>query len=178
MQGKSQEERDKKERIRKHIDHFLDDDRNKAERHKLMEKAFVRGYFDDAKEVARKGDKLWIASDKMIQEHHAQGLFALETRNLTGDTVQLVGLCKSKSVSLVSFAFNAFGEPHCKSFVEQFERAFGGRSEAQVVQVMVEETWTKVPILKMMVPFIRKRISVEQHVRYGWLMTGKLFAVV
>ena len=131
----------------------------------MMEKAFVRGYFDDAKEVARLGDKLWHASTKAIPEQVAQAIFPLECRNLNSDSVELKDRCGEKRLSLVTFAFNAFGEPHCKSFSEPFLKAFAaGGDDVQLIQVQVEETWTKVPILKMMVSFIRKRIPLHQHV--------------
>lgn len=153
-----------KEKMQSRIDTFLDRERNLAERDRLMEKAFVRGYFDDAKEVARKGDKLWEASKVMIPAPVAHMIFPLECRNLKGEAGQLAELCMRTKISLIAFAFNAFGEPHCKSFTEAFAKEFSQNEHTQIIQMQVEETWTKVPILKMMVPFIKRRIPPEQHV--------------
>ena len=155
----------KQDYIKQKMDHLFNQEGNLKERNRLMEKAFSKGYFDDAKQVASLGAKLWIAKDTESSRINSPQIVAINASDLLKNQRDLMHSCLGK-ISLVTFFFNAFGEPHVNSFIYPFKIEFSNRQDVQVLQVHVEETWTKVPILKMLVPFIRKRIPAVDHGSY------------
>ncbi|KAJ3385167.1 Mitochondrial ATPase complex subunit atp10 [Lobulomyces angularis] len=160
------ESKDKRKmELKARMDKFFDDDAIKMQREVLLKKAFTKGYFADAKEVAVKGDKFWEAPKVLNSLPTAKQMIKLDCITLAKNKVELSALAKGK-VSLVTFFFNAFGEPHVKSYVDPFLEKYEKHTDTQLIQVHVEETWTKVPFLKMLLPLVRKKIPVNRHDNY------------
>ncbi|KAJ3333906.1 Mitochondrial ATPase complex subunit atp10 [Blyttiomyces sp. JEL0837] len=169
---------------------FLDLDKNVAEREKLLNMAFKEGYWDDQKgerlfnslantvvgtniamsikstEVARKGDKLWEAPDTLKPVAQSQAIANVRGQNLLGAETDINSLIATKRLSLVTFVFTAFGEPHVKSYVEPFLKEFKDVEGVQLVQLNIEENWTKSWALKVFAPLIRWRTPKEFHGSY------------
>ncbi|KAI9092880.1 ATPase assembly factor ATP10 [Phlyctochytrium arcticum] len=88
------------------------------------------------------------------------------TKSLSGNTTDVLSLVAEKKASLVTFAFSAFGEPHVKSFTDKFLEEFDSEPSVQLVQLNIEENWIKAPVLRLMTPFIRRKVPKERRDRY------------
>ncbi|KAJ3067570.1 Mitochondrial ATPase complex subunit atp10 [Quaeritorhiza haematococci] len=151
--------------MKKRMDEYFDVEKNLKQRDELMTQAFKEGYWDDPKEIARKGAKLWEAPKTLRAQNISPALPVVKGTNLLGTPTDLHTLLQNK-ISLVTFVFTAFGEPHAQSFIDPFVKEFGGVEGCQLVQLNIEENWAKAPFLRMCTPLIRRRIPKEQQANY------------
>ncbi|ORY42560.1 hypothetical protein BCR33DRAFT_718251 [Rhizoclosmatium globosum] len=140
----------------------LDSDKNEEERLELME-GFKKGNFDDIKELSKKGLKLWTAPMKLTAPSSSPLMVNIEGKSLLGVKTDIHTLIKHKDVSLVTFVFTALGEPHVKSYMTPFLEAF---PEGNVIQMNIEEEWTKSWALALFEPFIRFKVPEKQRAQY------------
>ncbi|KND03244.1 uncharacterized protein SPPG_02297 [Spizellomyces punctatus DAOM BR117] len=152
--------------LQKRMDEYLDLDANLREREELLKKAFREGYWDDYKEAARKGAKLWEAPRRMRNANASPLVPNPQSRTLAGQTTDVMSLVRNKKASLVTFMFSAFGEPHVNSFADRFLKEFKDVPEVQLVQLNIEENWVKAPVLKMLTPVVRWRVPKDRRDKY------------
>ncbi|KAJ3161385.1 Mitochondrial ATPase complex subunit atp10 [Geranomyces michiganensis] len=152
--------------MKKQMDKYLDLDANLAERENLLKQAFRDGYWDDYKEAARKGQKLWEAPRRLRHAHASPVIPNPESKSLTGETTDPLTLIRGKKASLVTFMFSAFGEAHVKSYTGRFLEEFKDSPDVQLVQMNVEENWLKAPVLRALTPFVRRKVPVELRANY------------
>ncbi|KAI8622748.1 ATPase assembly factor ATP10, partial [Chytriomyces sp. MP71] len=141
-------------------------EKNEAERQRLMAAFGGKGHFDDLKEVARKGDKLWVAREAMFPVSESPLMPNIPGKSLLGNQTDLEALSKGKKASLVTFAFTALGEPHVKSYLTPFQVEFDGTPDVAIVQYNVEEDWAKQWAVKMFEPWIRRKIPEAMRSNY------------
>ncbi|KAI8822032.1 ATP10 protein-domain-containing protein [Fimicolochytrium jonesii] len=152
--------------MQKRMDTFLDLDANLKERDELLKQAFREGYWDDLKEAARKGAKLWEAPKRARAPNMSPQVPNPLSKTLTGEETDVLTLVKTKQVSLVTFMFSALGEGHVKTYIDPFLAAFADQPNLQVVQLNVEENWLKAPVLKLMTPLVRRSVPKERQSTY------------
>lgn len=150
---------------KKKIDDFLDSKKHLEKRQELVKQAFEIGFFDDAKEVVKKGAKLWTASNAVIPVEMAKMLPAINGDSLNGTKVDLIPLAQKYNVSLVSWVFSAFGEPHVKSFIDPFMKRMDG-GDVGLIQLNIEEKWIKMPFLWGMRPWIKAHTLPDRRDNY------------
>ncbi|KAJ3070880.1 Mitochondrial ATPase complex subunit atp10 [Podochytrium sp. JEL0797] len=142
---------------------FLDSEKNEKERLSMMDEGFKKGSFDDLKEVARKGDKLWEAKDEMKSASSCPRMPNITGKSLLGVETDTNTLLQHHRYTLFCFYFNALGEPHVKSYLTPFLAA---HPSANIVQLNVEEDATKSWALKLFEPWIRRGVPVERRGQY------------
>ncbi|KAI8911241.1 ATP10 protein-domain-containing protein [Powellomyces hirtus] len=153
-------------KLQKRMDKYLDLDENLKEREDLLKQAFRDGYWDDYKEAARKGAKLWEAPKRIRKAQGSPMIPNPTTKSLTGQTTDVLSLVRGKKATLVTFMFSAFGEAHVNTYTEPFMDAFKEAGDVQLVQLNVEENWLKAPILRLLTPFVRRRVPKERQANY------------
>jgi hypothetical protein len=154
--------------MKKKYQDFLSMEKTMQQRHHLMQEAFQKGYFDEAKEIIKVGPKLWHASDTLFPEIESQFFPSIEISSLADASVKhnLMQICAPYKVSLVAFVFSAFGEPHAKSFVDPFLLKYKQDPNVGFFQINVEENKFKVPVVWMLRPFFRASIPKELRSHY------------
>jgi hypothetical protein len=85
----------------------------------------------------------------------AYSLSTNEKRSLLQETLKY-------KVSLVSFVFSAYGDPHVKSFVDAFRKEFNDE-RVGLINMQVEENKFKQPIVWMMRPFFRMSVPKDKR---------------
>lgn len=121
--------------------------------------------FNNFLEVVKKGAKLWEASNAIIPVENAQLLPALTGDSLNGSKVNLIPLAQKYNLSLVSWVFSAFGEPHVKSFIDPFLERVGGENIG-LIQLNIEEKRIKMPFLWAMRPWIKSQTLPDRRENY------------
>ncbi|KAI8589547.1 ATP10 protein-domain-containing protein [Geranomyces variabilis] len=152
--------------MKKQMDKYLDLETNLKEREDLLKQAFRDGYWDDYKEAARKGQKLWEAPKRLRHAHASPVIPNPESKSLTGEITDPLTLVRGKKASLVTFMFSAFGEGHVNSYTARFLEEFKDSPDVQLVQMNVEENWLKAPVLRALTPFVRRKVPVELRSNY------------
>ncbi|KAJ3024906.1 UNVERIFIED_CONTAM: Mitochondrial ATPase complex subunit atp10 [Siphonaria sp. JEL0065] len=150
-------------RVRSSLSSILDSEKNEAARTSMMNEGFKKGRFDDIKQLAREGDKLWNASNKMTAFSSSPRIPNIAGKSLLGVETDIHTLVKGNRASLVCFLFTALGEPHVKSYVKPFQAAF---PDANIVHVNVEEDGYKSWALKLFEPWIRFGVSENLRAQY------------
>ncbi|KAI9340822.1 ATP10 protein-domain-containing protein, partial [Obelidium mucronatum] len=150
-------------RVRSSLSSVLDGDKNEAARSSLIGEGMQKGNFDDIKELARLGDKLWTAPNKMTVSSSSPRIPNIPGKSLLGVDTDIHTLVKDRHATLVCFAFTALGEPHVKSYLKPFLAEF---PEGNVVQLNVEEMAYKSWALKLFEPWIRFGIPEKQRAQY------------
>ncbi|KAJ3233077.1 Mitochondrial ATPase complex subunit atp10 [Chytriomyces hyalinus] len=153
-------------RMRSGLSGVLDSEKNELERQALLKEFGAKGQFDDLKEIARKGDKLWTAKETMTPSQTSPLVPNIPGKSLSGVETDIHTLIKGKRASLVTFAFTAMGEPHIKSYLQPFQTEFSNNPAVGIVQLNVEEDWAKKWALTLFTPWIRRKVPVEMHGNY------------
>ncbi|KAI9364512.1 ATP10 protein-domain-containing protein [Zopfochytrium polystomum] len=153
--------------LHRRFEELTDFEKNEAERNRLLALSFKEGHWDEQKELARKGPKLWEAPTKMTAENFSPRLPPISGHNLLGDKVDTSSLIAGSKVSLVAFLFTAYGEPHVKSYLDPFLAEFKDVEGVRIVHFNIEETWTKAWALKLFAPLIKWRTPKELHSTYA-----------
>ncbi|KAJ3025476.1 Mitochondrial ATPase complex subunit atp10, partial [Rhizophlyctis rosea] len=133
------------------VDKFLDEERNLTQRRELLEQAFKEGYFDEHKEVAKKGEKLWEAPARLRSEIGAPPIPNIKSTLFDGTDTDVWSYVAQNKVTLVSFVFSAFGDKHVDSYMNPFRQEFANVPGVSYLQVAVEENATKAKALQ---PFL------------------------
>ncbi|KAI9011145.1 ATPase assembly factor ATP10, partial [Gaertneriomyces semiglobifer] len=152
--------------MQKRMDEYLDLEANRREREELFKKAFRDGYWDDYKETARKGAKLWDAPKRMRVPSASPLVPNPTATNLNGEVTDVLSLVKNKKASLVTFMFSAFGEAHVNAYVQPFLKEFQNVPEVQLIQLNIEENPYKAPVLRMLSKFIKWKVPTENRGNY------------
>ncbi|KAL0075108.1 subunit ATP10 of the mitochondrial F1F0 ATP synthase [Phycomyces blakesleeanus] len=139
-----------------------------AERRHLVEEA-TKSYFADVHEMRKHGGKMYHASPKLIKAEKAGYMPDFEGTNLERKPIHTTDILKDK-ISLMSFVYAKYGEPHANSFIEPFLKRFGDKKDIQLVEVNVQENFLKQLLLKAFVPTIRKNLAEERKANYVLLM--------
>ncbi|KAJ3028693.1 Mitochondrial ATPase complex subunit atp10, partial [Rhizophlyctis rosea] len=156
------------EGMQKRMSRMLDLDHNIAQRRVLMDEALKKGYYDDHKEVARKGNKLWEASRVMKAQNVSPLIPNIAGKTLSKESTDLISIVTKNKVTLVAFLFNAYGERHIKTFIDPFISGFKAVEGIDYFRVVVEENSIKAAVLKPLVPYMRW--SVDKDVRPKQMM--------
>ncbi|KAJ3251677.1 SWI SNF, matrix associated, actin dependent regulator of chromatin, sub b, member 1 [Boothiomyces macroporosus] len=152
--------------MKKMADKFFDAKENQIQREKLVKEALYEGYFDNAKEIALKGAKLWEAPQYMRPVQISPKIADLKGQTFDGTDISLWKLVPQAKASLISFHFNQFGEPHVASFLEPFIKEFGGDERVKVLEINVVEQVIKSPILKFVTPYLKWKMAADRKKRY------------
>ncbi|KAI9028863.1 ATP10 protein-domain-containing protein [Phycomyces nitens] len=139
-----------------------------AERRHLVEEA-TKSYFADVHEMRKHGGKMYQASAKLIKTEKAGYMPDFEGTDLDRKPVHTTDLLMDK-ISLMSFVYAKYGEPHAESFIQPFLKRFGGQKDIQLVEVNVQENFLKQLLVKAFVPSIRKNLAQERKENYVLLM--------
>ncbi|KAI8910933.1 ATPase assembly factor ATP10 [Gorgonomyces haynaldii] len=121
----------------------------------LLEKAFKQGYWDDAKQVVKRGEKLWEAPVKMRVEKLSPLLLDLTCNNMSKKPVSVLEYCKSHKANVVGIYFNAFGEKHVDSFFSRLNLPEGiGKLRINIIPNAFQAPvmWTLLPWLRYKTP--------------------------
>ena len=92
--------------------------------------------------------------------------------NVYGSKQNLLQNISKSHVTLLTFAFNAYGEEHVKSFIKPFQShfkiqdKFQDKIQVNVIQLNIEENKFKVPILYLMRPLIRRQMNEKEKENY------------
>lgn len=119
--------------------------------------------------MRKHGGKMYYASSQMIKPEKAGYMPNFEAQDLSrkkiNTTEKLVG-----KVTLMSFVYAKFGEPHVETFIQPFLNKYKGSEDIQVVEVNVQENLLKQLLLKAFVPLIRKNLVEERKDNYCLIM--------
>lgn len=102
---------------------FFGQEQNLKQRDLLIKEAMQRGYYANAKQILKLGDKLWEAPTrlKLLQQSPRLPLFGAKFPNSTS----LMDYIATRKVTLLTFQFNQLGENHVKTFIDPFLMEFG-----------------------------------------------------
>ncbi|KAJ3410590.1 glutamine-dependent NAD(+) synthetase [Chytridiales sp. JEL 0842] len=153
-------------KVSRAMDKYMNVEANYKERDRLLHEAFKEGHWEDSKEIARVGDKLWEAPRSLTSTKKAFTIPNISGKTLAGEKTSVLNMVEGQKASLVCFFFTAFGEAHAKSYIEPFEKEFKGVEGVKLVRVNVEEIWTRHWLLKLVVPWIRLKVSAENRANY------------
>ncbi|KAI9207615.1 ATPase assembly factor ATP10, partial [Polychytrium aggregatum] len=153
-------------KLKRRIDEYLDLETNLKEREILLKKAFREGYWDDAKEIAKKGVKLWEAPKKMTPSHLAPRFFDVTAKTLAGNTTSIYELVPKASATLVTFVNSGIASEHIDTYIAPFVKEFGGNDKVQIVQIHAEDNWAKSVAMQLFLPSLRRRLVKEQWGKY------------
>ncbi|KAJ3012328.1 Mitochondrial ATPase complex subunit atp10 [Thoreauomyces humboldtii] len=133
-------------KMQKRMDEYLDLDENLRQREELLK---------------------WFSGLTEIYANQASPMVPNPvSKTLTGETTDVMSLIKTRKASLVTFMFSAFGERHVNTFTEPFMREFADSPNVQLIQLNVEENWLKAPLLRLMTPWVRRRVPKELQAKY------------
>ncbi|KAJ3300047.1 Mitochondrial ATPase complex subunit atp10 [Borealophlyctis nickersoniae] len=152
--------------MQKKMDEFMDADANERRMRQLFHEAFKEGYFNDAKEVAKKGVKLWEAPKKLRLQSLSPTMPNVAGRTLAKEDTDLMTLMAGNNVTLVTFALSALGESQVASFIEPFLKEFKDVKGVGMVQLAVEENWIKGAVMRLLVPWTRLKTPRERRANY------------
>ncbi|KAJ3129674.1 Glucose-6-phosphate 1-dehydrogenase [Nowakowskiella sp. JEL0407] len=155
-----------KEKMIMRINNLADEKVHEENRKKLMKEAFEAGYWDDIKEIARKGEKLWDAGSSLFTLAKSPLLPNVSGTTLTNKSASLYDLIAGNKCTLVIFYFSALGETHSKSYATPFLENFKDTAGVGMIQVNVEENSVKSYFLWASLGLIRKKVPIEQHDKY------------
>ncbi|KAI8846583.1 ATPase assembly factor ATP10 [Chytridium lagenaria] len=148
------------------MDEYLDYETNKKERERLLHMAFNEGYWDDQKELARKGVKHWEAASVLTAPGQARVIPRVIGKSLSRNQVNLHEAVAKQPVTLVTFAFSGLGDGHIKSYVEPFKEEFKGDENVKVMNVVIEENWSKAWAMNLFIPWMRFKTPVNERDAY------------
>ncbi|KAI8813660.1 ATP10 protein-domain-containing protein [Cladochytrium replicatum] len=137
-----------------------------AKRKKLMEEAFHDGYFDEIKELAKKGEKWWDAEAKMVPAKRAVSIPNIVGRTLTRKQASIHSLIENQACSLVAFVSSELGARHVMTYITPALEKFENTQGVKIVQVNNEDSPTKAFMLRLSEMFIRRRVPAELHDSY------------
>ncbi|KAJ3134679.1 Mitochondrial ATPase complex subunit atp10 [Physocladia obscura] len=151
------------QKIRSKLSGIFDSQKNEEERKLLMDAAFKKGRFDDLKEIAQKGVKLWTAPKMMKFPLSSPKIPNISGKSLLQVDTDIHSLIKSNKVTLVAFFFNALGEPHVKSYIKPLKAEI---PDIPIVQLNIEEDWSKSWALQVFERWIKRNVPKEMHATY------------
>ncbi|KAJ1955813.1 hypothetical protein EC988_001676 [Linderina pennispora] len=143
---------------------ILSPEKNLESRAKIINEIGT-SYWQNVLDLRDNGTKLFEAPAQLIPARQARFLPNLEGKTLNGNSVDIAQMCRGKT-TLLTVEFVKFAEKHTLSYIDVFEKAFGDRGKAQVVQVNIEENWAKAAILKMCLPYTKRVIPQHRHNNY------------
>ncbi|KAJ1864627.1 Mitochondrial ATPase complex subunit atp10 [Coemansia sp. RSA 2703] len=143
---------------------ILSPEKNLETRAKII-KEITESHWQNILDLRNNGEKLFEAPSDLISAATARYLPNLEGNTLTGDSADIVDLCRGKT-TLLTIEFTKFAEKHTLSYINLFEKVFGDNEKAQVVQVNIEENWAKAAVLRLCLPYVRRSIPKPRHPRY------------
>ncbi|CAO3599996.1 unnamed protein product [Absidia cylindrospora] len=154
----------KKQKLRDFTDYEKAFAAHAAERRHLVEEA-TKSYFADVHEMRKHGGKMYYASNKLTKPEKAGYMPDFEGSNVNREKVHTTDMLLGK-VSLMSFVYAKYGEPHVNSFVNPFLAKFKGIDGIQTVELNVQENILKQWLLKAFIPSIRKNLSDDRKDNY------------
>jgi hypothetical protein len=155
----------------------------------LAQDALETAYYRHARQVAKTGSKFWTAASQLTPIQNSKRILEISSDAsskeslavvyaATGKPFSLLQARLGKKCTLVGFFFNQFGEKHVKAYMDAFQEEFGedGVGRAGMVEISVIEQAIKVPLLKLMRPYISWSLSPERkvhlnHIRQSWLVS-------
>ncbi|KAJ3369672.1 hypothetical protein HDU91_007003 [Kappamyces sp. JEL0680] len=134
-----------------------------------IKEAFYEGYYDNAKQVAKLGAKLWTAPTKARPLQKSPRIPDFQAKTIEGKDFNLYKIIGASQMTLVGFFFNQFGEvgrcvsrqAHVKSFLDPFIAKYGSTDP----RIGLVEA-VKAPIMKMIAPYIRWKLEERRRSRY------------
>jgi hypothetical protein len=176
LDAKFQEKRQKMEQealgkrispeLKQKADEFFGVESNMKKRDELIREAFHENYYRNAQQVARKGAKLWEAPEKMRAMHLCPKMPNLKGIWMDKSQDTLLTKIQKNKATLVCFYFNQFGEQNIKSFKDPFLKEFQASEKVGFVEVNVNEQVVKSPIVKLIAPYLRWKMPIEERSRY------------
>lgn len=119
--------------------------------------------------MRKHGGKMYFANTQLIKPEKAgymPNFIAQDLRRKKMNTTEkLVG-----KITLMTFVYAKFGEPHVESFIKPFLEKYGQEKEIQLMEVNVQENLLKQFLLKAFVPMIRKNLAAERKENYCLIM--------
>lgn len=112
-----------------------------AARRKELNDELRRSYFDEFKEMKENSGKLHETPSKLVTSHAAQVFPTLETTDVDGESCVLPPKADNVRASLVCCLCRASGQEMITSWVTPFSKAFGDRSDVNVYQLSLVESW-------------------------------------
>ncbi|SAM05493.1 hypothetical protein [Absidia glauca] len=157
----------KKQKLRDFTDYEKAFAAHAAERRHLVEEA-TKSYFADVHEMRKHGGKMYYASNKLTKPEKAGYMPDFEGSNVNREKVHTTEKLLGK-ISLMSFVYAKYGEPHVNSFVEPFLAKFKGTDGVQCIELNVQENILKQLVLKAFIPSIRKNLADDRKDNYTFL---------
>ncbi|KAI9190329.1 Mitochondrial ATPase complex subunit atp10 [Blastocladiella emersonii ATCC 22665] len=129
-----------------------------------LQKEYRESYWKDLQELNKTKGKLYIASDKLTKPQSAVRFPSLMVNPLDAPNTKIDLLSRIQGqVTLVTFAFNTYGDKHTKTFELPFRT---GYPNVPVAQVSLADTPAKSWILKMHVPYTARVVAKPLHPWY------------
>ncbi|KAI8328243.1 ATP10 protein-domain-containing protein [Chlamydoabsidia padenii] len=157
----------KKQKLRDFTDYEKAFAAHAAERRHLVEEA-TKSYFADVHEMRKHGGKMYYASNKLTQPEKAGYMPDFEGSNVNREKVHTTDKLLGK-ISLMSFVYAKYGEPHVNSFVDPFLAKYKHTDGIQCIELNVQENVLKQLVLKAFIPSIRKNLPDNRKDNYMFL---------
>ncbi|KAI8359127.1 ATPase assembly factor ATP10, partial [Choanephora cucurbitarum] len=153
-----------KQKLRDFVDYEKAFAAHAAERRHLVEEA-TRSYFADVHEMRQHGGKMYFANTQLVKPEKAGYMPNFEVQTLSRQKINTTEKLLGK-ITLMTFVYAKFGEPHAESFIKPFLEKYKGHQEIQLLEVNVQENMLKQLLLKAFVPSIRKNLAPERKDNY------------
>ncbi|KAK3237294.1 hypothetical protein CYMTET_52614 [Cymbomonas tetramitiformis] len=112
-----------------------------AARRKELNNDLRRSYFDEFREMKENSGKLHETPSKLVTSYAAQVFPTLDTTDVDGESCILPPRADNLRASLVCCLFRASGQEMITTWVTPFSKAFGDRTDINVYQLSLVESW-------------------------------------